>query len=68
MKFLEAMEAVGNGNRVCREAWGTEKTYVSLLSGYLSIRKEDGIPHTWIISRDDFEAEDWKVWEPVGSA
>lgn len=71
MSFPEAMQAVVDGQRVSRQAWGDSSVYVfrsvvaskdgASAGGYLAHRTADGKVDAIIIPEVDLDATDWIV-------
>lgn len=68
MRFSEALGIVFNSPaRIRRPAWPTS-TYVSLVEAKLCITggqttEDHDMPHPWIITDEDWFADDWEVVE-----
>jgi len=61
MDFFTALKVVANGGRVARVEWEDKVAYVSMKAAILSI-KRDGKFNGWMVSEDDLEAKDWRIW------
>ena len=64
MLFAEALKLLQEGENVCREIWGTEQGYLTLLEGMSHIWKIILPPNTnagnHILSVEELLADDWK--------
>lgn len=70
MTFTQALSAVFNdSDRVTRQTWNNRSIYLSLvdyqlcITGFSSSGKDDGLPHPWIVTEQDYFADDWEVVE-----
>lgn len=68
MTYSEALSAVFNdSDRVTRAHWNNRAIYVEVVDEQLCIRgfyaggKDDGLPHPWVITSQDYFADDWEV-------
>jgi hypothetical protein len=68
MTFTEALSAVFNdSDRVTRAHWNSRAIYVELVDsqlcivGFIASGKNDGLPHPWIVTDQDYFADDWEV-------
>lgn len=68
MTFTEALSAIFHDDeRVTRTIWGSRQIYCELVEsqlcivGFASSGKDDGKPHPWTITEQDYFADDWEV-------
>jgi len=62
MDFITALKLVVEGGKIARDIWEDSLAYVSVTNGMLTIKRGNKF-HAWMISRDDLEAEDWRIWK-----
>ncbi len=68
MNFTEALSAIFNdSDRVTRQHWNSRAIYCHLvdyqlcITGFSNTGKDDGLPHPWIVTEQDYFADDWEV-------
>lgn len=64
MDFTTALAAAFHDNdRVTRRHWNNRSIYAALEDGMLMIKgfPDDGLWHPWMISEQDFFADDWEI-------
>jgi hypothetical protein len=62
MNFYEALrELAENGKRVTKLEWANPSIYGVLKNGRVTLIKEDGTAHDWIINDGDLEGKDWVI-------
>jgi hypothetical protein len=68
VNFSEALSAVFNdGDRVTRAHWNNRRIYVDtvdaqlVIIGFASAGTDDGLPHPWVVTEQDYFADDWEV-------
>lgn len=68
MTFTEALSAVMNdGDRVTRAHWNNRNIFLELheeqvvIRGFSSKAPDDGLPHPWILTSQDYYAFDWEI-------
>ena len=68
MTFTEALSAVFDDSaRVTRSHWSNRSIflevvdYILCIHGYNGGQPDDGLPHPWHLSEQDYFAEDWEV-------
>ncbi len=60
MKFGEGLEKVVSGNKIRREEWEDDGTYLAIAENKLMIFKpEDEKLHPLIVSAEDIKGDDW---------
>ena len=70
MTFTDALSAIFNdSDRVTRAHWNNRQIYIELhesllcIVGFDSSRPDDGKPHPWQITEQDYYADDWEIVE-----
>ena len=71
MNFQDALSAVFNdSDRVTRAHWNNRRIYIDAVESQLCIvgfadasAKDDGLPHPWTVTEQDYYADDWEVVE-----
>lgn len=61
MDFVSAIKEVKEGKKVRRASWEDKKANITMSAGVMSLKKEDGNYHPWMISEPDIYAQDWEV-------
>jgi hypothetical protein len=68
MTFTDALSAIFNdSDRITRQHWNSRSIYCELVDSQLCIvgfsaqGKDDGLPHPWVITEQDYFADDWEV-------
>lgn len=68
MRYPEALSSVFNdSDQVTRQVWGNRSIYLSLvdyqlcITGFSSAGPDDGLPHPYILTENDYFADDWEV-------
>lgn len=60
LTFLEAMEAILNGQKVRRQEWAEESEHCLMHDQWLCIHRNDKF-HGWTVSEGDVMAKDWVI-------
>ncbi len=68
MTFTDALSAIFDDNdRVTRRAWNNRQIYCLLddsklcIKGFVSEGRDDGLNHPWVVTEQDYFADDWEV-------
>ena len=68
MTFTDALSAVFNdSDRITRLHWNNRSIYIEVADEQLCIRgfdankPDDGLPHPWVVTSQDYFADDWEV-------
>lgn len=70
MTFTDALALVFDSHsRIARHTWNNRSIYCLLheeklcIKGFASGGQDDGLPHPWVITSEDYYATDWEVVE-----
>ena len=70
MTFTDALsEVFDNSARITRQHWNSRQIYIECVESLLCIvgfdanKPDDGLPHPWQITEQDYFANDWEVVE-----
>jgi len=68
MTFSDALSSVFNdSDRITRTVWNNRNIYVEMVDaqlcivGFVATGEDDGLPHPWVITEQDYFADDWEV-------
>ena len=61
MDFPKALKEVIEGKKITKLEWCNRAVYVSILNEHLTIYKDDGKPHDFIVRDSDIIGDDWVV-------
>jgi hypothetical protein len=59
--FYNALKQVAGGKMIQRLSWNAPEVFGFLVNENLSLHKEDGNIHNWIVNLGDMVADDWVV-------
>lgn len=62
MNFTDALNAVfKDSERIRRRSWVSRQVYGVLDEGKLYLHEDDGLLHPWLLTEQDYFAEDWEI-------
>lgn len=71
MTFTDALSALFDDSaRVTRAHWNNRRIYLEVVDyilcihGYVASGPDDGLPHPWHVTEQDYFADDWQIVEP----
>ncbi len=64
MNLYKALELVIDNNKIItKKDWDNRNIYGILVDNILMLHKEDGKLYQWILSKEDFQGNDWIIIE-----